>query len=75
MRRRVWVLMKQTREGRLPWAQYFVLSKRAWQKYAKTQKDPRYYTLSIRQRWVAESEDKAVLEGMKKLIEEPNNVS
>ena len=69
MRRRVWVLMEQTGGFKRPWAQYFVLSKRAWQKYAKTQKDPSY-TLSIRQRWIAESEDKAVMEGMMKLLQE-----
>jgi len=69
MRRRVWVLMKQSREGRLPWTQYFVLSKRAWQKYAKVQKHPTY-SLSIRNHWIAESDDKALMEGMMKLLEE-----
>jgi hypothetical protein len=69
MRRRVWVLMKQTMGGRLPWTNHFVLSKRAWQKYAKTQKDPTY-TLTLRNQWLAESEDKVMLEGMMKLLEE-----
>ena len=69
MRRRVWVLMKQTGGYNRPWTSYFVLSKRAWQKYAKTQRDPTY-SLSIRNRWIAESEDKALLEGMMKLLEE-----
>ena len=45
------------------WVNYKVLSKRSWQKYAEpTSKGLEY-------KWVAESEDKAVLEGLKKLVE------
>jgi len=61
--------MKQTGGYNRPWANYFVLSKRAWQKYMQVQKHPTY-TLSIRNQWIAESEDKAMLEGMMKLFKE-----
>jgi len=67
MRRRVWVLVKMQNERHPTWANYTVHSKKSWQKQAARQKE---YTCGIRYTWVAESEDKAVLEGMMNLTKE-----
>ena len=67
MRRRVWVLLKMQNERHPTWAHYNVWSKRSWQRQAAHQK---IYTRGLKHTWVAESQDKEVLEAMKKLLED-----